>query len=75
MLDMQLPPVPEGLDMRLPLTGHAVAELVTGLALLAFGGFVGVSLKFWRFSAPGLLATLIIVIGMVFVMSGVSHIT
>jgi len=72
-LDMRLPPVPEGLDMRLPLTGHAVAELVTGLALLALGGFVGVQVKFWRFSAAGLLATIIILIGMVMVMSGVSH--
>lgn len=75
MLTMQLPPVPEGLDMRLPLTGHVVAELLTGLALLVVGGFAGVQVKFWRFSAPGLLATIIILIGMVLVMSGVSHAT
>ncbi|MEP7291926.1 MAG: copper resistance protein CopC [Chloroflexota bacterium] len=72
-LDMQLAPVPEGLDMRLPLAGHDLAEVLTGLALLALGAFAGVSVRFWRFSAVGLLATLIIVIGMLFVMSGAGH--
>ncbi|OWY58621.1 hypothetical protein B7486_78985, partial [cyanobacterium TDX16] len=70
-LDMQPPPVAEGVDMRLPLTGHALAELLTGLALLVLGGFAGVSVKFWRFSPLGLLSTLILVIGLVAIMSGI----
>lgn len=72
-LDMQLAPIPEGVDMRLPLTGHALAELLTGLVLLALGGFAGVSVKFWRFSALGLLSTPIVLVGMVFIMSGAAH--
>jgi copper transport protein len=72
-LTMQPPPVAEGVDMRLPLSGHALAELLTGLALLVLGGFAGVSVKFWRFSPLGLLSTLILVIGLVAIMSGIGH--
>jgi copper transport protein len=73
MLDLTLPPIPEGLDMSQPLTGHYVAELLVGLALLALGGVAGVRAKIWIFSPLGLLATVVIVVGIVCLTSAISH--
>ena len=70
-LDMTAAPTPPGLDMSAALSGRQWTLLITGLALLAIGGFAGGRGRFEPLRGIGLLATLTILVGVVFLIGAV----
>lgn len=69
-LEMSAAPVPPGLDMSVPLEGRQWALLITGLALLAVGGFAGGRGKFMPFREVGILISATLVVGMILLIGG-----
>jgi copper transport protein len=66
-LDMQNAPIPPGLDMSVPFSGRQWALLLSGLALLALGGFAGGRGRFTPFREVGILVTATLIVGMILV--------
>lgn len=71
MLDMQPAPAPPGLDMSVPLGGRELALMMTGLALLALGGFAGGRGRYEPLRNTGLLVTAAIITGLLILLAGV----
>ncbi|MEO8392709.1 MAG: copper resistance protein CopC [Chloroflexota bacterium] len=71
-LDMQNAPIPPGLDMSVPLSGRQWALLISGLALLAIGGFIGGRGKFTPFRDVGLLVTATLIVGLILLIGAVA---
>jgi copper transport protein len=70
-LDMQNAPIPPGLDMGAPLDGRQWALLISGLVLLAIGGFAGGRGRFTPFRDTGILVTATLLVGMILLISAV----
>jgi YtkA-like len=70
-LTMDSAPVTPGLDMSVPLSGRQWALLITGLALLAVGGFAGGRGKFKPFRKLGILVTATLIVGLILLIGAV----
>lgn len=72
-LDMELPPVPPGLNSGEPIPGHTRVELMAGVALLIVGGFtVGRKwLNLW--DGVGVLGAALLFVGIALILTALSH--
>lgn len=70
-LTMDTAPVPAGLDMSIPLSGRQWALLISGLALLAVGGFSGGRGRFTPFRDVGILVFATLIVGMILLLGAV----
>ncbi|MBI1256150.1 MAG: hypothetical protein GC204_01645 [Chloroflexi bacterium] len=70
-LDMQNAPIPPGLDMSVPLSGRQWALLISGLALLAMGGFAGGRGRFRPFRDVGLIISATLIVGLILLIGAV----
>ena len=71
-LDMQNAPIPPGLDMSVPLSGRQWALLISGLALLAIGGFAGGRGRFTPFRDVGLIVSATLIVGLILLIGAVA---
>jgi hypothetical protein len=69
-LNLQAAPVPPGLDMSVPIGGRELAMLLTGLALLALGGFAGGRGRYQPLRDSGLLITATLIVGAIMLLGG-----
>lgn len=72
-LNMELPPVPPGLNTGAPIPGHTQAELAAGVGLLLVGGFT-IGRKWLRlWDGAGIFGAALVFAGFVLIVTALSH--